>query len=280
MEYAQFNFECDKKNFIGIKRFHEFKGKINRSSAFMLYILNCVIQGKIPDNDIIVYNPNDVEDFVLCGMLVIVKPEFRNYLAILSLYSGTWKGIVENWDNLMNEYFYSTEKKGKELYDLLILSINRGRATYGITEEQNYAAKQHAIELFVNGLYEEKIPVNVSYHLIPMIINKYEGNVNISWSWSVGSEVDGPDIYLKIGDILKGNTSNVMPINGWAPVYRKGDIEPLLPENYMTPGNLKVTFPMNQSNETIEIYRAPPSYNVENIMAMMSIEELRYNGLI
>lgn len=269
-------------NIKDIKRFNQYIGIPirNNACAFMYYTLNCIYNGEIPNGDMRVINPNDMEDFVMIGMVILENPHLSPYLAIMSTYSGSWKGVVDNWDMLINEYFNSTTKTMKELYDLLIECINKGRLSYDISLEANMNAKQTAIELFASGLYEEKVSVNVIYHMIPMIVNKYDGKVNISWSWSI-DENDEESDYIKIKDILDGTWKKLNPNSGWYMVYRSGDSSYILPENYMTPGSLKVTFPMSSDKQTErkDLFKVPQT-NVDNILSMLSIEELRYNGII
>jgi len=276
-EIAEYN---TNKN-LQIKRFHEFQGKINKPSAFMYYIINCVIKGIIPDNNLVVIDPEDVEDFIMIGMLALTNPEISDYLAIMSIYSGSWKGIIDNWDQLINEFFYTDRLNIKELYQLMIEIMNKGRITYCVNDEEDKMCRIQAIEMLVNGKYEEKVAVRVTYHLIPMIIEKYNGKVNISWSWSLmADDQDGSDIYIKVGDILNGKWSNMHPVEGWSMVYYSENTYAIMPKNYMTPGSLKVTFPMDPANENKAIFKSNENFNMENIMSTLSLADLRYNGLI
>ncbi|MEX0595133.1 MAG: hypothetical protein WD512_01445, partial [Candidatus Paceibacterota bacterium] len=122
-----------------VLRFKEQVGRLGVSSNFMYVILDMFKNGDLTDYD----NkgscfpvPYDYDDYIRVGLLVICKPEVRPYLSVMKTYTIEWYNIIEFWETLQHEFFYSLELNIKELNVLLkrIMSTERP----GIMFESDY----------------------------------------------------------------------------------------------------------------------------------------------
>ena len=113
-------YKFDIEQYEDIKRFQNRIGYLGLSSGFLYRVMMFHVHGVGTDNDFnYIYHPYDYDDFSRIGLLIIGKPEWKPYLEIMRTYSSEWYNIVENWDILIYEHFYSYEMSTSELTNLL-----------------------------------------------------------------------------------------------------------------------------------------------------------------
>jgi len=115
------NYQVSAEGYIrlgSVVRFDNNAGQLGMSSKFMYDALTSFKNGEFADISNISV-PADCGDFARVGMLIICRPELEFYLSMMKTYNLEWYNIIENWDKLMNEFFYSFELSHRQLTCLL-----------------------------------------------------------------------------------------------------------------------------------------------------------------
>lgn len=113
-------YKYDIEQYEDIKRFQNQIGYLGLSSGFLYRVMMFHVHDIGTDDDFnYIYHPYDYDDFSRIGLLIIGKPEWKPYLEIMRTYSSEWYNIVDKWDILIHEHFYSYEMSTSQLTKLL-----------------------------------------------------------------------------------------------------------------------------------------------------------------
>tara|TARA_R100001163_G_C5068018_1_gene207702 strand:+ start:5261 stop:6394 length:1134 start_codon:yes stop_codon:yes gene_type:complete len=145
--------EEGKKRLEKVKYFTNQAGLFGVSSLFMKKVIDHHLTGssKSPWGH---QKPLDANDFSRCGMFIICNPKYEKMIAIMKIVSAEWYNIIENWDVLINMFFYEDGDYGKcntlfkEIIKTprpdIIFTWPRSKADYlKLQENPNYFFEKH-----------------------------------------------------------------------------------------------------------------------------------------
>ena len=264
----RFNYEFTEeglKRFEAVKRFRDQKGRLGVSSEYLYRVL-LFFSGKGEVVDLTKPEcPWDADDFSRIGILIILRPDLEKHLLMVKGCSPIWYNIVEYWDELCDIMFFNEGDNhrindlykeivsrpvppGIEFYDGEIIPSSKHKED-NVAKEENVATvvksiddEELATQLVdnVDAIQEMKISPDVAKELIPRLIRKMFGRVNLTWTWDPSEN-----------NKEKEKTTDSIT-DGWQEIYRSGEQDYDIPRNDI-PGHLQVNVPIVESVETRDL---------------------------
>lgn len=190
-----------RKNLKNVIRFKGQVGILGLSSEYLYKITKQALKGKDTcsiGRGIIIDYPLDYDDFIRIGLLMLARPRLKEFLPrMYGRSNGRWTGIVDNWDELIHEFFYSDRMNNKQLTELLNKCMNEGiLKEQEITETDQKEFETLKTQLMrVSEEHIRKVFVSVSGRVANMIIKEMEQqpekfqNTRIMWTYETGASL-------------------------------------------------------------------------------------------